>query len=37
MLGSLHYNEQMEKQIPTVIKTNWIYILLWISKDILIR
>jgi hypothetical protein len=37
LLGSLHHNEAMEKQIPTVIRTNWVYLLMWISKDVCAR
>ena len=34
LLGSLHHGEAIEKQIPTVIRTNWVYLLMWISKDV---
>lgn len=37
LLGSSHFSGEKEDEIPSVIKTNWIYILMWISKDICIR
>ena len=37
LLGSSHCNEEQEKDLPQTIKNNWVYILMWISKDICLR
>ena len=37
LLGSLHYNREQEKDVPSCIRTNWLYILMWIAKDICLK
>lgn len=34
LIGSCYYDEAREKDVPYPIKSNWLYILMWISKDI---
>ena len=37
LLGSTHLDDEQEKEIPQIIKNNWMYILMWIAKDICLR
>jgi hypothetical protein len=33
-MGASHFPEEHQKNIPDYIKTNWVYILCYIAKDI---
>ena len=34
LMGSTHFDADMEERLPFMVKANWVYILMWISKDI---
>jgi hypothetical protein len=35
LLGCSRYNEEVEMRLPFFIRSNWVYILMWISKDVI--
>ena len=37
MLGSQHFDAKAEMKFPPVLKSTWVYILMWLCKDIIIR
>ena len=37
ILGSKHLDEKQETHIPPIVKNTWVYIIMWQSKDIVIR
>ena len=34
LMGSIHFIPEEEERIPFIIKSNWVYILMWIAKEI---
>lgn len=34
LMGSIHFRSDEEERIPFIIKSNWVYILMWIAKEI---
>jgi len=34
LIGASHYSDKQEEKIPEYIRTNWVYILTWLAKDI---
>jgi hypothetical protein len=34
LMGSIYFRKDEEERIPFIIKSNWVYILMWIAKDI---
>jgi hypothetical protein len=37
LLGSLHYTKEQEKDLPSCIRGNWLYVLMWVAKDICLK
>ena len=35
ILGAIHLNKQEEKYVPKVVQSTWVYILMWVAKDII--
>ena len=36
LFGSLHRDAKQEKAIPFMIRSNWVYMIMWVSKDIVL-
>ena len=36
LFGSLHRDTKQEISIPFMIRSNWVYMIMWISKDIVL-
>jgi hypothetical protein len=36
-MGSKYMNERQEMQVPAIVKGTWVYILMWLAKDIIAK
>ena len=35
VLGAIHLTKEEEKHVPKLVQSTWVYILMWLAKDII--